>query len=207
MSVVAALRASATTIVVMSAQPLVRVGLCHLLGGGAVVVGACSTVRDAWVEVVRTRPRVAVLDGPVAALGRLRPADVARMRQLGARVVVLVPDPVDRVGAAAFLAAGAAVVLGRDATPRLVLDAVLAASSGADVEGSAVAAHDAPWASLTPRERDVLRLVGDGASNAAAAAALGVAASTVKFHLRGLTRKLGARNRIELAGLALRLGV
>ena len=55
---------------------------------------------------------------------------------------------------------------------------------------------------LTPRERDVLRLVVAGAPNADVAAQLGITVNTAKYHVANLLRKYGARSRAELAALA-----
>lgn len=56
---------------------------------------------------------------------------------------------------------------------------------------------------LSPREREVARLVVAGLSNRDAAAALGVAESTVKEHLKRTFRKVGVANRQELTRMAL----
>jgi DNA-binding NarL/FixJ family response regulator len=51
--------------------------------------------------------------------------------------------------------------------------------------------------SLTGRQRDVLRLLGEGRSTKDIARRLGLAVPTVKTHLAALYRQLGARNRVE----------
>jgi DNA-binding NarL/FixJ family response regulator len=55
---------------------------------------------------------------------------------------------------------------------------------------------------FSPRELDVLRLLGEGQSNKAIARGLGLSVSTVKVHLGVVFRALGARNRVEAAVLA-----
>ena len=55
---------------------------------------------------------------------------------------------------------------------------------------------------LSPREREVLRLVASGARNRDVAKKLGISENTVKFHVSNLLRKAGARSRAELAALA-----
>ena len=50
---------------------------------------------------------------------------------------------------------------------------------------------------LTPRELEVLRLIADGRSNRAIAAALLLGEGTVKYHVKNILRKLGARSRTE----------
>jgi DNA-binding NarL/FixJ family response regulator len=52
---------------------------------------------------------------------------------------------------------------------------------------------------LTPREREILRLVAEGHSNASLAKMLWVTQQTVKFHLSNVYRKLGVSNRTEAA--------
>lgn len=61
--------------------------------------------------------------------------------------------------------------------------------------------------SLTPRELDVLGCVATGATNAAAAARLGLRTETVKAYLRSAMRKLGARTRLEAVVTARRAGL
>ncbi|MDN4639066.1 LuxR C-terminal-related transcriptional regulator [Agreia sp. PsM10] len=56
--------------------------------------------------------------------------------------------------------------------------------------------------SLSPREREVLKLVASGAQNRAIAEQLGVSANTVKFHVSNVLRKAGVRTRGELAVLS-----
>jgi predicted ATPase/DNA-binding CsgD family transcriptional regulator/class 3 adenylate cyclase len=58
------------------------------------------------------------------------------------------------------------------------------------------------WASLTPTEREVVRLVVDGLSNPAISTRLFVSRSTVKTHLSHVYAKLGVANRTELATYA-----
>lgn len=98
--------------------------------------------------------------------------------------------------------AGAALVLGKETEPRLLatwIDRLLQGPApDTDVE---VALPD-----LTPRERDVLRLAVDAASNKEMAAALGISVETVKDHLARLYAKLGVRDRVGALQAARRAG-
>jgi DNA-binding CsgD family transcriptional regulator len=60
---------------------------------------------------------------------------------------------------------------------------------------------------LTPRERDVLRLVAGGGTNAQVAAELGVGEETVKTLLGRVYAKLGVRRRAEAVSVAQRAGL
>ena len=64
-----------------------------------------------------------------------------------------------------------------------------------------------PVGALTPRERDVLRLLAGGESNAEIARRLGIAVHTVERHSANLYRKIGARGRTDAAAYALRNGL
>ena len=61
--------------------------------------------------------------------------------------------------------------------------------------------------SLTPRERQVLRLVAAGLSDKLIANEIGIARSTVSNHVCVLLLKLHARNRAEAAARAVALGI
>jgi DNA-binding CsgD family transcriptional regulator len=63
------------------------------------------------------------------------------------------------------------------------------------------------WASLTPTETDVVRLVTEGLSNPDIAARLFVSRATVKTHLVHVFSKVGVRSRAELAAAAARRGL
>lgn len=63
-----------------------------------------------------------------------------------------------------------------------------------------------PWELLTPREREVLRLLAEGETTASAARHLELSRSTVRTHVEHMRAKLGARTRAELVSLAHRFG-
>ena len=60
---------------------------------------------------------------------------------------------------------------------------------------------------FVPREREILRLVGAGLTNAEIGASLFLAPGTIKHHMLGLYDKLGAPNRAAAVHAARRLGV
>jgi DNA-binding NarL/FixJ family response regulator len=69
-----------------------------------------------------------------------------------------------------------------------------------------VAKESLTWASLTPRQRQVLGLLGCGVENSKIAASLGVSERAIKTHVSGLLQKFGADNRTGLALIACRAG-
>ncbi len=63
-------------------------------------------------------------------------------------------------------------------------------------------AHAASLVSLSPRETDIMRAIGGGASNKEIARALGIAESTVKIHVQHVLRKFEVGSRVQLAVIA-----
>jgi DNA-binding NarL/FixJ family response regulator len=64
-----------------------------------------------------------------------------------------------------------------------------------------------PWETLSSRERAVFRLIAEGGTNRSAAAYLNLSAKTVEKHRANLMRKLRLNSAVELALLAVDLGV
>lgn len=96
--------------------------------------------------------------------------------------------------------AGGGALLGPDVT-RVVMERAAQVRTPEAALVSAPGPNEDPCplsaAGLTERERDVLRLLATGASNAEIAAALFVGEATVKTHVSNLLQKLGARDRIQ----------
>jgi DNA-binding NarL/FixJ family response regulator len=92
------------------------------------------------------------------------------------------------------------------AAPDLILSAAHVLAAGLRLEPAAPE-RDRPPPRLSPREREVLALLLDGAPNKVIARALGIAVRTAKFHVAAVLAKLGAHNRAEAVALALREGL
>ena len=95
--------------------------------------------------------------------------------------------------------------IGADASPELILSAAHLAAAGIGLAPAAASAAERP--ALTPREREVLALLVEGAPNKAIARALGISVRTAKFHVAAVLAKLHARNRSEAVAIALRDGL
>jgi DNA-binding CsgD family transcriptional regulator len=93
---------------------------------------------------------------------------------------------------------------------RLLSDvAGLRLSSGNERPDLAIVRHETsgPDLNLTPRERDVLVLLAEGASNKTIARELGISVHTAKFHVGSLLEKFDATGRTDAVAHAARLGV
>jgi len=91
-----------------------------------------------------------------------------------------------------------------DAALRAVAAGLVVRAPGAARPAGFGAAEDTP--PLTPREVEVLALVGQGFTNKAVARRLGISVHTVKFHLEALFAKLDATSRAEAVAKGLRGG-
>lgn len=127
------------------------------------------------------------------------------------RLVALVGSPAE-VNPAEAIRAGADAVVAIDGVSRetflAVVDRVLdgmrplvAGFAQAPMEVDRV--DDDPTAVLTPREREMLYLIGEGLSNREIAEALVLSVKTVETHRANLARKLGIRSRAGLMRLAI----
>lgn len=201
-------------------HPVVREGLCALLESDPEleVVGQA----DDGVEVARLveslHPDVVVLDlmmpgrtglevtRQLAALPGAPPVLVLTMHDSEAYVVEAVRSGASgyalKQAPASELARGIrAVAAGeRYLSPPLserALQAYVRRSGGAPD----------PYDTLTPREREVLALAAEGATNAEVAAGLFISRRTVETHRARAMRKLGLRTHVELALYAVRRGI
>jgi len=102
----------------------------------------------------------------------------------------------------AALRLGAAGFVVKTAPTAELLDAVRRAAAG----GLAFGVRPGNGVALSDGERDVLRLVVDGASNDEIGGRLGISSRTVESHLRRLFERLAVASRTELAARALREG-
>ena len=188
-------------VAVVDDHPLVREGTAALIdrqadmeiaGVAASLAELRPILRDGAVEVLLLDLRL----GEESGFDVLRSAD----GPMPAVVVVTSYDYPQYADAALRLGAAGFVV--KTAPTAELLDAIRRAAAG----GLAFGVRPGAGVALTPREREVVRLVVDGASNDEIGARLGISARTVESHLRRLFERLDVASRTELAARALREG-
>lgn len=133
------------------------------------------------------------------------PGRIVRRSQTGLALVMLSEDP------ARDAASSARAVLANDASADLVAAATRLAAAGYTIRRAEAERHaDASPAFEPPisqREREVLELLAEGASNKVIARRLDISVHTAKFHVASVCTKLKARNRTDAVSIALREGM
>lgn len=185
---------SALRVLIRAGTPREAANYRELLGEGsgleAVPEGSPADVILAIADGGHGGP--AIPAGGVPVLILLGEAESAHPADLERPGVSVLSDGVSRSQLQAALRAVAAGLTVRDpATPVSPVPSAQVADSG----------------ELTPRERELLRFLGEGCGNREIAAAMGLSDHTVKFHLRSIYAKLGARTRTEAVSLAVRRGL
>lgn len=210
---------SATTLYVIEDHAVVREGLRMLLQatGGMRVAGTAASASEALRDLRRSPPDVVLLDLDLGDEDGLEFLPRIQAAAPDARVLILTALRDPGRDEAAFRA-GARGFVHKDSSADVVLRAVRAVASGelwfeprilrAGARG-APGKHGAPqaFASLTDRERDIVRLIGEGLRNEEIARRLGITEKTVRNHLTAVFDKLGVSGRLELAVFAYRQGL
>jgi len=170
------------------------------------VVGRARDGREALELIQTAQPDVVLTDIEMPRMTGLELAAELKRRGSPARVVILTT-----FGRGGYLRraldAGAAGYLLKDAPAERLAEAVRRVHAGlraVDPELAAAAWEDAD--PLTDRERQVLRLAGEGRSSARIAAELHLSEGTVRNYLSEAISKVGAGNRVEAARIARQKG-
>jgi DNA-binding NarL/FixJ family response regulator len=208
-------------VLVADDQTLVRTGFRVILEaeGDIEVVAEADTGTAAIRQAQLVQPDVILMDIRMPELDGLSATEEIRRRPNPPTIIVLTTfDQNEYVYRA--LRAGAAGFLLKDSPATRLIAAVRAAATGDSliepaitrrlveqfVAPTAPQALPAELAALTDRERDVLRLIARGLSNAEIAAELVVAETTVKTHVARVLTKLNVRDRVQAVVVAYETG-
>ncbi len=201
------------TIVLADDHPVVRGALRALLENQpdfevVAEAGDIATTRD---QVIASQPRVLILD--VNMPDGLATEAVAELRkQAPATEIVLLTMERDLTLARQGIEAGVRGYLLKDAAHLELIEAVRSAAHGRDYLQPAIKVGLEKGAGeegipLSPRERDVLRLMALGHTNREIADQLGVSVRTIETHRLHVQQKLGLTTRAELTRYALAHGL
>jgi DNA-binding NarL/FixJ family response regulator len=210
-------------VVIADDQAMVRAGFALILDAepDIEVVGEADDGEDAVAVAEDLQPDVVLMDvqmpklDGIGATGR-----IVRDGNAGSRVLILTTFERDDYVFEA-LRAGASGFLLKNSPPEELIHAVRVVAGGDALLAPAVTRRviedyaQAPSRSeddprlelLTEREREVLRLLAVGKSNAELAAALGVGEGTIKTHVSHVLGKLGLRDRVQAVVFAYESGL
>ncbi len=204
-------------------QQLVRTGFRLILESNPdiEIVGEAANGREAVALADEHRPDVVLMDIRMPELDGIEATRqlTASRREPPTRVLILTTFDLDeyvfdalRAGASGFLlkdvaasqlAAGVRMVAAGDALLAPAITRRLIEEFTSSRPAEAPPGLD----ELTPRELEILRLVGTGKSNAEIAAELVIGETTVKTHVARVQMKLGLRDRIQAVVLAYEAGI
>jgi len=185
---------------------MVRTGLRTFLGlqTDMTVVGEAGTAEQALALVPRLRPDIVLMDLALPGMSGVEAAQRLRANHPAVKVVVLTSFagqdavlPAVRAGVAGYLL--------KDVGPAELADALRAVHAGGAPLHPTVAATvmqsvlEPVRDPLTPREREVLRLLARGLSNRLIARELVLSEKTVKAHVSAILAKLGVADRTQAA--------
>lgn len=217
-------------VLVVDDHTLFRRGLTSLLSRSAVVtvVGDAGDAGEALRRAQELQPDLILLDNHLPGVNGVDalPALFEAAPQTRILMLTVSEDEDDLVaalrgGASGYLlktiegealisaiqrAVSGESVIAPEMTSKLVA-AYRGAAAGPIVQAQASAPPLSPLATLSPRERDILRAIAQGASNKEIGREFGIAETTVKIHVQHILRKLGVSSRVHAAVISTESGL
>jgi DNA-binding NarL/FixJ family response regulator len=210
-------------VIVADDQAMVRAGFRSLLNEepDIEVVGEAADGEQAVAAVRRLKPDIALMDIRMPNVDGLEATRRIASAGLATRILILTTFDLDEY-VYEGLRAGASGFLLKDASPEQLIAAIHVVAEGEAVLAPTVtrrvveafaripAADDElrrALETLTAREREVLRLLARGRSNAEVARELVVSEATAKTHVRHVLAKLDLRDRVQAVVFAYESGL
>ena len=209
----------AIRVLVVDDHTLFRRGLIALLAGDTrfEVVAEAGDANEAHQRASATQPDVILLDNHMPGVNGVDALPGFKLAAPQARVLMLTVSE-DEHDLAAALRGGArgyllktmdsemlAAAIQRTmagesvVSPEMTSKLVNAFQAGQATVAAAPVVDSDPILSLSPREREILALIAQGASNKELARTLGIAEATVKIHVQHILRKLNLNSRLQAA--------
>jgi len=191
-------------VIIAEDQGMVLGALAALLEieGDISVIAQCRDGSEALRAILTQKPDVLITDIEMPKMTGLDVAAELKRRRASTRVIILTTFA--RAGyLRRALEAGASGYMLKDMKAEELAEAVRRVHHGLRVIDPELATE--AWAEpdpLTDRERQVLRLAGDGMASGDIAAELNLSEGTIRNYLSEAISKLGANNRVEAARIA-----
>jgi DNA-binding NarL/FixJ family response regulator len=201
------------TVLLADDHPVVREGLCAMLesAGDIRVVAQAASGEEAVAHATALRPDVVLMDLRMAGMDGVAATERILAAVPGSRVVVVTTYESD-ADILRAVEAGAAGYLLKGTSRAELVNAIRAAARGETVLSPSVARRlfrvKVPEAQVpSTREREVLRLVGRGLTNAEIGKRLFISEATVKTHLLRTFKKLDVSDRTAAVIAAMERGL
>jgi DNA-binding NarL/FixJ family response regulator len=203
-------------ILIVDDHPIVRAGLRRLLAGEPEYqVQEAASGREALALYREYEPDLVILDLSMPGLGGLEVIGRLRIENAAVRVLVLSMHR-EAMYARRALQAGAAGFISKNAPADRLLEAVRRVAAGQryieheiaeELALANIPAADTPFHDLSPREFEILRLLGGGSSLNQIAETIGVSYKTVANTCGQIKAKLGAPRTADLVRIAIQRGI
>ena len=192
-------------------HPVVREGLKTVIGSqpDMILVAQAGNAEQAVTEFRHHRPDITLMDLRLPGTNGTDALIAIRGEFPNARIIMLTTSDSDGEIQRAMRAGAAAYLLKSMPNDQIlsVIRSVHAGRKHVPTEVAARLAEHLGEEDLTTRELDVLRLIRDGSRNKQIADKLGIAETTVNFHIKNLVDKLGANDRTHAVTIAIRRGL
>jgi DNA-binding NarL/FixJ family response regulator len=190
---------------------LIRVGIATLISPepDMQLIGEASSGREAIAKFRQLRPDVTLMDLQMPEMTGLEATIAIRDEFPDARIIVLTTYTGD-VQILRAIRAGAQAYMTKNLVHKELLQTIRTVHAGQKTLAPEVAAQVAATIgdeALTPKEIQVLRLIGGGAANKEIAARLLIAEDTVKSRVKSILVKLGANDRTHAVTIGLKRGI
>ena len=204
---------------------LFRAGIASLLGAwGMDVVGQASDGVEAIELTRRLKPELVLMDVGMSPCNGLEATRVIKTELPDVKVIIVTVSEDDqdlfeavKSGAEGYLLKGMSeeelgstlekISAGEPALSPALAAKILDEFARLAREGATGKSPGGPDDELTDREREVLRLVADGATNREIGSQLFISENTVSFHMKNILAKLHLKNRTQAAAFAIRVGL
>ena len=197
-----------TSILLADDHAITRMGLCMLISSkpDMTVVGEAEDGEEAIRLARKLNPDIVILDLMMPGISGAAATKAIRSENTAIRIVILTTfgDPDDL---ALAVKNGANATLLKDTRTDDIIDALRKVAAGEEIIPQSIrnmSDEDDSLTTLTDRQKEVLRSVSRGLTNADIAKQLGITEIGVQKHLKLIFTKLGAANRTEAAAIALR---
>jgi two-component system, NarL family, response regulator LiaR len=207
---------SSLRILILEDDPLMQLGLKHALSQypNFEIVGQEEDGLVGVHSALKLKPDIVIMDIGLPRLNGITATQQIKAECPGIRIVILTSHATERETILA-LAGGADAYCIKGSQVTQIVDAIAAVQTGAlyldekvrQVVNQIETKSVEPTFTLSDREMDVLKLLVEGQSNGAIAQTLFVSESTVKAHLRSIMTKFQVNDRVQVAVIALRLGL